>query len=249
MKDGGWTFISHSHKDIDKVRLIRNELEKRGFEPLIFYLKCLSDNDEIEDLIKREINERTWFIYVESENSKNSKWVQTERDYIKSLKDKKVFTIDISKDINEQLSQIELITRQMKVFISYSSKDLMIYNKIKSRLLQKDMLILSDLDSISVNWVSAMNNAIIESSRDGFVLLILSKNSIKSKWVEYEIREVMDNNGKLIIINVGGVDFKESNLYYSLKCYRIINVSEDITESELDEIINVIMRNVMFISC
>lgn len=249
MKDGGWTFISHSHKDIDKVRLIRNELEKRGFEPLIFYLKCLSDNDEIEDLIKREINERTWFIYVESENSKNSKWVQTERDYIKSLKDKKVFTIDISKDINEQLSQIELITRQMKVFISYSSKDLMIYNKIKSRLLQKDMLILSDLDSISVNVFETMNNAIIESCRDGFVLLILSKNSIKSKWVEYEIGEAMDNNGKLIIINVGGVDFKESNLYYSLKCYRIINVSEDITESELDEIINVIMRNVMFINC
>ena len=39
MKDGGWTFISHSHKDISQERYIRNELEKRGFEPLMFYLK------------------------------------------------------------------------------------------------------------------------------------------------------------------------------------------------------------------
>ena len=66
-KDGGWIFISHSHLDIELVRKIRNELEAKGFEPLLFYLKCLNDDSEIEDLIKREINEREWFIYVDSE--------------------------------------------------------------------------------------------------------------------------------------------------------------------------------------
>lgn len=40
-KDGGWIFISHSHLDIDIVRRIRNKLEDRGFEPLMFFLKCI----------------------------------------------------------------------------------------------------------------------------------------------------------------------------------------------------------------
>ncbi len=28
--EGAWIFVSHSHKDIDKVRFIRNEFEKRN---------------------------------------------------------------------------------------------------------------------------------------------------------------------------------------------------------------------------
>ena len=55
---GGYIFLSHSHEDIEKVREIRNSLEQDGFEPLCFYLKCLSDDSEIEDLIKREIDAR-----------------------------------------------------------------------------------------------------------------------------------------------------------------------------------------------
>ena len=43
MADQGFVFISHSHKDIATVRRIRNKLESLGFEPLLFYLKCLSD--------------------------------------------------------------------------------------------------------------------------------------------------------------------------------------------------------------
>lgn len=62
-KDGGWIFISHSHLDIDIVRKIRNKLEDRGFEPLMFFLKCLNDDNEIESLIKREINERVHHRY------------------------------------------------------------------------------------------------------------------------------------------------------------------------------------------
>lgn len=51
-----WIFLSHSNKDFAKVRLIRNYLEERSCRPLIFYLKCLSNDDEIDDLIKREID-------------------------------------------------------------------------------------------------------------------------------------------------------------------------------------------------
>ena len=73
--EGGWVFISHSHKDLGAVRKIRNHLEKLGFEPLMFYLKCLSDENEIEELIKREIDERDWFIYADSQSARASRWV------------------------------------------------------------------------------------------------------------------------------------------------------------------------------
>ena len=140
-KDGGWIFISHSHLDIDIVRRIRNKLEDRGFEPLMFFLKCLNDDNEIESLIKREINEREWFIYVESDNAANSRWVKSEREYIAQLSGKKVFTIDINGDITQQ---VENITRQLKVFISYARKDRAVYEIIKQALLSSDFLVFDD---------------------------------------------------------------------------------------------------------
>ena len=43
-ENGGYVFISHSHKDIEKVRILRNVMEENGFEPLCFFLKCLTKN-------------------------------------------------------------------------------------------------------------------------------------------------------------------------------------------------------------
>ena len=42
--NGAWIFMSHSHQDYDKVRALRNELEKQGHHPLMFFLKCLNDD-------------------------------------------------------------------------------------------------------------------------------------------------------------------------------------------------------------
>ena len=55
-KAGGSVFISHCHKDLPSVRMIRNRMEEEGFEPICFYLKCLTDESEIDSLIKREID-------------------------------------------------------------------------------------------------------------------------------------------------------------------------------------------------
>ena len=57
-----YIFVSHSHKDINKVRLVRNYLEDRGAEPILFFLKSVTDDNEVEDLIKREIDARLWFL-------------------------------------------------------------------------------------------------------------------------------------------------------------------------------------------
>ncbi len=71
-----YVFVSHSHKDLHAVRLIRNYLEQKGAEPILFFLKSLSDNDEITGLIKREIDARIWFIYCKSENAEQSEWLK-----------------------------------------------------------------------------------------------------------------------------------------------------------------------------
>jgi len=36
---GAWTLVSHSHRDLEKLRPILNELERRGRYPLLFLLK------------------------------------------------------------------------------------------------------------------------------------------------------------------------------------------------------------------
>ena len=57
MSDRLTIFLSHSHKDLEKVRKLREILESLDYEPLIFFLKCLDDsNEELEDFIKRAIN-------------------------------------------------------------------------------------------------------------------------------------------------------------------------------------------------
>lgn len=54
--EGFWVFVSHSTKDFERVRLVRNALEDSGFRPILFYLKCLENENEVNGLLKREID-------------------------------------------------------------------------------------------------------------------------------------------------------------------------------------------------
>ncbi len=72
-----WVFVSHTNKDIAKVRQVRDAIEKAGAQPILFFLKCLSDHDEIDDLIKREIEARFFFAIALTQNERNGsrmKW-------------------------------------------------------------------------------------------------------------------------------------------------------------------------------
>ena len=83
--EGAWIFLSHSTKDWDEVRRIRNLLEEKGHRPIVFFLKCLTEHSELDELIKREIEARTWFLLCDSDNARSSSWVQAEVAYIKEL--------------------------------------------------------------------------------------------------------------------------------------------------------------------
>lgn len=246
MKDGGWIFISHSHQDIKLVRKIRNHLESLGFEPLLFYLKCLSDENEIEDLIKREIEEREWFIYAESANAQASKWVKTEREYIEKFTGKKIFTINLNNDLNEQLKMIEHIVRQMKVFISYSHQDSSLKQLIQNKLLAKDMLVYADEELLiaSIPWFDNTFNHIVDASKNVFFIALITENSIKCKHQQREIEVALKSGGIIIPVYVGNV-MLPANLMLLIGHIVGIRLSDNYCESDIDQIVDRILKEVV----
>ena len=83
-----FVFLSHSHRDYEKVREVRDLLEKEGFRPLMFFLKCLEKNgyeDFMRTLIKEEIDSRQRFVLCSSKNAEESDWVKFEVEHIKEI--------------------------------------------------------------------------------------------------------------------------------------------------------------------
>lgn len=117
-----WFFLSHSNKDFEKVRKIRNYLEEKGCRPLMFFLKCLSNDDEIDELIKREIDCRMRFVICDSENARRSKWVQSEVAYIQS-KDRVCEVLDLNAPEGEIERKLDLMVKRTRAFVSYSRND------------------------------------------------------------------------------------------------------------------------------
>jgi hypothetical protein len=246
MKQGGWIFISHSHQDIQKVRRIRNRLEELGLEPLMFYLKCLTDENEIVELIKREIDERDWFVYADSANARSSKWVKTEREYIESLTGKNVFTIYLDGNIEEQLAMVEHISRQMKVFISYSHKDKELASRIRERLVERDLMVLSDTEmSPGGLWAEQITDQIQDAARNGFVILLLTENSIHSRYVLNEIDMTVQAGGRIVPVLVGDTKLTNDLLYY-VGDIPAVRISEAHLDSELDSLVERILHDVEF---
>ena len=247
MKQGGWIFISHSHQDIQKVRRIRNRLEELGLEPLMFYLKCLTDENEIVDLIKREINERDWFIYADSVNARGSKWVKTEREYIESLTGKNVFTINLDEDIEKQLAAVEHVAKQLKVYLSYSHRDRETAMRIRDAFLKKDLLVLSDVDmAVGGLWAEQISDMIKDASRDGFVLLLITESTLRSQWIRQEIKLTIQMGGRIVPVLVGDVVLNDA-LLLSIGHIQAVRISEQPSDEELERVVNRIVQDVEYI--
>ena len=143
IEEGFWVFISHSTKDFERVRLVRNALEDSGFRPILFYLKCLENENEVNDLLKREIDARKRFILCDSPNAQASKFVQSEVDYIRS-KNRMYEIIDLSQiDMESQNAEKEVLElikpfrRRTSVFISYSNRYRSFAKQLESELIKR----------------------------------------------------------------------------------------------------------------
>ena len=228
-------FLSHSSKDFELVRQIRNTLEEHGFRPITFFLKCITDSTELDGLIKREIEARRWFVFVDSENSRNSKWAQEELAYAREL-NKTVYTVDTVRDYLPQLKQI---LQRTTVFLSYSHHDKEIATKIQRALIENDFQVWWDDDvSPGVFWPDEIANRIDTA---GFCLCLISRDSIQSQSFKEEFIYAFHKKRPVLPVLIGDVQLS-SSLQILLTCLQYAQLSASPTPSELTQLINHIIQ-------
>lgn len=204
-----WVFLSHSHKDYEKVSFLRNLLEKEGFRPIMFYLKCLDDNSEIDNLIKREIDCRAYFILCDSENSRLSTWVQEEEKYIKS-KGRIYEIINIESDTNQIKAAISRFQHRTSAFISYSRQDSAMARVVQNVLDANDYITFIDINKIpsGSSFANVIENSITKHSNEGFVIFLLSQHSVVSQWCMKELQLALGERGtnasSILLVSLDG---------------------------------------------
>ena len=210
-KEVVYIFVSHSHNDLNKVRLIRNYLESLGAEPILFFLKSKTDEDEIMQLIKDERDARIWFIYCRSYNAEHSKWCKSELEHVEGT-GKWTMTIDIENCLDADgklnIQTKEALNRVTKTFKKlqklYVSYDSLHDNTIVSRI--TDVLNKYDIETINpfikcVDDSFDIDKFVEQTLNDSdYYLLFLSKNSIKSSWVRDEFRYAKKLGKETIVI-------------------------------------------------
>jgi hypothetical protein len=189
--EGAWIFVSHSHRDLNEVRRVRDALEAKGHQPLLFFLKCLGDGGEVDDLIRREIGARQFFLLCDSPNAKVSRWVQQEVRLIKDLPDKVRVNVALDSDWQTQLEAIDELSRRATVFLSYSRRSkesLRIVPLLASELRARDYRVLLEFDTLEpgCGWADQIRTGIDEAIEKGFVLVLLSPEALAAESVVTE---------------------------------------------------------------
>ena len=210
LNGGSWIFLSHSSHDIEKVRMVRNEFERFGHNPIAFHLKCLSDKtekdkQELLSLIKREIDARQWFVFCESPAAKESPYVKFERDYINDTGKDKIWSLDITQEDDKIKKLVEIISTDIEVFISYTYKDVELIRPLIKTLVEKDYSVWDPLKTLNTgdDFVCSVHEEIIRCSYKGFFLLVITSNSVKSNYVKKELDFALSHNALIIPLIIG----------------------------------------------
>ena len=200
INDNVWVFLSHSHNDYDKVIQVRNMLEKRKFKPLMFFLKCLENDTEIDSLIKREIDCRYRFILCDSANAQASKWVQEEVRYIKKEKKRYCETVNLDTMSIEQVNaQLQKFEQRSTVTILYSNERKNSLKYIIDELLTYDMKILVGKLEDLINETNPMET-LNELAEVGFVTMMPGAN-IPPSFINDVLQAPTTTSKKLIILD------------------------------------------------
>lgn len=195
-----WVFLSHSNKDYEKVRQVRNMLEEQSLRPLMFFLHCLNDDDEIDSLIKREIDCRTRFILCDSENARKSHWVQKEVEYIK-LQNRICETIVLSKSMDEIMATLQEFINKTRIFISYNREEYALAEMVYKRLSLYDFSVYIDRawdfnNGYNQDYKDALDyleNSVVKAN--GYVIAIMNERILKpNSGSRYELLKAMRDN-------------------------------------------------------
>lgn len=183
-----WVFVSHSVKDIESVRRVRNSMEERGANPILFYFKQDVDDELLQTLISREIDARNFFVLCDSENARASAYVQWEAAYVAKLRHVKRATIDLAADWHEQDNKVDSLLRDATIFVSYAHSDGPLVKPFIEYLIDEDFALFDPSRDISLgaDWRTAIQDAINDAGRTGHFLQFVTQKSLQSQWVSRE---------------------------------------------------------------
>ena len=206
---GCWIFLSHASKDIELVRRVRNEFEKYGQNPLAFHLRCFDEEyprkEELWNLIYREIDAREWFIYCKSPEAENSDNVLRERQYIGQSGKNKIWMLDMTEEWDAIATKIHKICTDLEVFISYVHHDRKVAEVLRTLLIEKDYSVWTAEDSLNIGdcWETQISKVISRCAEQGFYVLLISEDSLKSQFVEKELEYATSQGAWIIPVVIG----------------------------------------------
>ncbi len=219
---GGSVFISHSHKDLPKVRKIRNSLERNGLDPLCFFMQCLTDDDEVDGLLKQEIDARDWFAFIESPNSLASAWVKKERNYILTGRDRKIMYYRLQDESPEEIA--DSILDHMTVYVCYSERDREYGSAAAKALSDMDFRVYDRCDEeangddvFSERYQQQTEAAIRDAAEHGCFLFLMTPYSSRALLMRKELEYAMMYGAKVAVAFLGcGYTDLSSELQYLL---------------------------------
>lgn len=245
-----WVFLSHSHEDYEKVRKVRDMLEDQHMRPLMFFLKCLNDYDEIDSLIKREIDCRTRFILCDTEESRKSAWVQREVEYIKS-KDRNFDVIDLTVSDEESIrDQIAQIKKKATIFISFSSVEFPLAYKVFDRLSKYDFDVRFEGNLPACFGHDYSLESIELACKQGTVLALLSKSVLTGNILRAELSKALEYDRTQSSSSVmpfyldQGLEEKQKEdcLLNKLSKYKSVDLSKYEVDKRADIVVNEILK-------
>lgn len=176
----------------------------------MFFLKCLNDHSELHDLIRREIEARTWFLLCDSAAARQSRWVREERELIRSIPGKYSETVNLDRPLVSQLDRIDALCRRATVYLSYARDDTSIpAGQLVDVLTHHDYYLRGleweiDFDNVQASIQRQIDDALAH----GFVVLLLSPRSAKKEFVRAEIEYALakaatDRSGLIVPVVFG----------------------------------------------
>ena len=240
-----FVFLSHSHLDYEKVIVVRDLLEKEGFRPLMFFLKCLEKEGYEEltkTLIKEEIDNRHRFVLCDSQNAKESDWVKFEVEHIKET-NRPYETVNLDWPEEKIAEAIERFKKRSTVFLSYPRKQAELARVVNEKLKQHDFKTFFDEDDLQVGdlYAEVIENGIAEASTNGYVLAFMNEDFRRGSWQYKEFETAMEYHGKIIPVLTSSLS-SEGRMMMMINGIQWIDVQNMSISEASDCIVDNLMR-------